>query len=104
MTVLLDQSEWLEHIRREYLDGYVRAGGAAVKFAVPCDGSMPASVLATLSTESSDRGYVVVTLDAAITRIHLADRLFFAIAEQVPWDELVIGVLARLARAEGFQM
>lgn len=31
----LTAAEWLEVIRREYLESFIPAGGAAVKFAVP---------------------------------------------------------------------
>jgi bacteriophage exclusion system BrxC/D-like protein len=101
MSSLLPTSEWLAHLDREYLDGYVRDGGAAVKFAVPCDGTTAADLLSAVDAEAQNRGYVLVRLDAARTRIHLADRLFFAIAEQVPWDQLADAVLRRLAAAEG---
>lgn len=104
MTSLLATDEWLEHLSREYLDGYVHGGGAAVKFAVPFDGSAPQSLLPLLTQRAAARGYVVIPLDAATTRIHLADRLFFAIAEQVPWDALVTDVLGRFAAEDGFQL
>jgi hypothetical protein len=104
MSALLPTSEWLAHLDREYLDGYVQDGGAAVKFAVPCGGTTATEVLSAVDAEASSRGYVLVRLDAATTRIHLADRLFFAIAEQVPWDQLVVAVLGHLAAAEGQQL
>lgn len=104
MTTFLATSEWLKHLGREYLDGYVHNGGAAVKFAVPCDGSAPTSILESVATAAAARKFVVVRLDASTTRIHLADRLFFALAEQIPWDELVVAVLGRLAVAEGLKV
>jgi hypothetical protein len=104
MTALLPMDEWLEHLQGEYLDRYVRGGGAAVKFAVPCDGSTTGTVLGAVEQNARRADYLVVKLDAATTRIHLMDRLFFAIADQIDWDDLVLGVLEGLAASEGFRM
>jgi P-loop Domain of unknown function (DUF2791) len=104
VTALLPTDEWLSFLDREYLDGYVSDGGAAVKFAVPYEGLGPQRLLSMVAGEATARGYVVATLDAAVTRIHLADRLLFAITEQINWEELTVGVLAQLAAADGFQM
>ncbi len=34
----MQAADWLPIIRRDYLEGYVRHGGAAVKLVVPADG------------------------------------------------------------------
>ena len=45
----VETGEWLELLRTDYLDGYVREGGAAVKFAVVRDRA--ACALATCATK-----------------------------------------------------
>ena len=37
MTNAIPVAEWVALLKREYLDGFVAAGGATIKFAVPLD-------------------------------------------------------------------
>lgn len=101
---LLPVGEWLDFLGREYLDGYIRAGGAAVKFGVPCDGTPTAAIVEQLAERARRSGYVVATVSSADTRIHLIDRLLHAIAQQVPWDELTVATLRRLAARDGMSL
>lgn len=84
----VSSEEWLALLRREYLEDYVRQGGAAVKFAV-VDGELRGSaVLAAVEHEATQAGYLMVKVDAARVRAHMMQDVFFAIARQVPWREL----------------
>jgi hypothetical protein len=47
-------------------------------------------------------GFVVAHVDAAITRVHMIDQLFYAVAEQIPWQETVERVVRDLADGEGY--
>jgi hypothetical protein len=81
-------AEWLSLLRREYLDDFVRQGGAAVKFAVIDDPATGSALLRTVRQEAEEHGYLVLSVDAARTKVHMAHEVFFEVARQVPWREL----------------
>jgi hypothetical protein len=95
-------AEWLGTIEQEYLDGFIGEGGAAVKFAL-VTGEQPARRLADqLVTRAEQRGFAAVQVDAATTRLHMIQDLFFAVARHLPWLQLVDGVLVRTYQNRGF--
>lgn len=93
----LKASDWLDVVQREYLDDFIPNGGAAVKFAVSCDGTPTAMLGEKIATVASDRGYVVARISATDTRMHMLDKLFNAVAERIPWVELATQRLGQLA-------
>jgi hypothetical protein len=86
MSITTD--EWVEILRREYLQGFIRQGGAAVKFCVRADGSHFEFAQSTLPAAARDEGYMYAFVDAAHTKIHQIDKVFFDIAKQIDWDSL----------------
>ncbi|HEY8768397.1 MAG TPA: BREX system ATP-binding domain-containing protein [Dehalococcoidia bacterium] len=88
---------WVSFITREYLNGFVKNGGSAIKFAAPLDDQARSRLSNELSSVATDLGYIVVDVNAANTRVHMIDQIFFRIAEQVPWKSLSERVIARLA-------
>ncbi len=82
----LSPREWLEVVRRDYLEDFIREGGAAVKFVVADGGVARATVGAALRVAAEDGGFQFVTVDAASTKVQLIDRLFHAVARQIDWD------------------
>lgn len=95
---------WLSFVEREYLDDFVRSGGASVKFAVPLDAQTRRTTVEHLRARSSSLGYLVLEADAAGTRVHMVDQVFHRFAEQVPWQELVRQRLFGLANAHAFRV
>lgn len=98
----LPANEWLQHLKAHYLDGFIRDGGAAIKFVVNTDSN--ASALRTvLEAEARRRNYVVASLHAESTRVHSMDALLFAVCKQVPWQALceqrVLHLVAQLGYA-----
>jgi hypothetical protein len=85
---MIRPADYLDFVRDEYLAGFVRAGGAAVKFAVPLDGASPEEVRSALRRIAEAEGYVYARVDAAQVKLHMIDRLFFEVARQVDWDAL----------------
>jgi len=102
MTDVIASGDWLSHIRREYLDEYLPAGGASVKFAVAREPGGSNEVVGQVRALARDSGFVSIVVDAAETRVHLIERLFFACALQVPWARLTDAALRRFAKDEGF--
>ena len=103
MTATILPDNWLRFMMSEYVDGFVRDGGAAVKFVVPMDeGSRLAP--SALTRQADESGYVVAQVDASQTRVHLIHELFFAIAQQVPWQEVADRAISRFAKERGYQV
>jgi hypothetical protein len=100
MSISLPANDWLAVLRKEYLQDFIGSGGAAVKFAVPLDSMEHKGLLDTLRQMAEEDGYLFVSVDAAITRVHMIDRLFHAVARQVAWDDLAYAFL-RSTLAEG---
>ncbi len=102
MTAEMRPDDWLGFIGREYLDEFVKAGGASIKFVVPNDEPAARTIIEGLGRAAEDRGYLVARASAAETRVHMVDQLFFRIAEQIPWERLAVTVLGDLARSAGY--
>jgi hypothetical protein len=95
---------WLDLIRHEYLDDFVRAGGAAVKVAVTEDEPARHRLRDELRRHGDAAGYRVAVVDAAETKVQLVDRVFHAIAAQMPWDETARAFLARTIAESGYRL
>ncbi len=102
MTATMLPADWLRFMMSEYVDGFIRDGGAAVKFVVPMDDASRAAA-ADLPREAAEHGYVVSHVDANQTRVHLMHELFFSIAQQVPWQEVADQAILRLAQMRGYR-
>ena len=96
MTNALSILEWLNVIRDEYLDGFVKDGGASIKFAVPAQDSLTPRVKKTLQDVAANLGYLVVSVDAAETKVHMPQEIFFNIAAQLDWRLLARRAVLRL--------
>lgn len=95
---------WLSFIEREYLDDFIRSGGASVKFAVPLDADARRITLEHLRARAAGLGYLVLEASAVSTRVHMVDQLFHRFAEQLPWQELVRHRLLGLANSHAFRV
>jgi hypothetical protein len=79
--------EWLDLIEREYLRGFVAAGGAAVKFVVGTDHQARAVERGLL--DLSERHHLAhVAIDAKTTKLHMIQDVFFAIARALDWSAM----------------
>lgn len=102
MTATIDPKRWLTFLRGEYLDSFIRSGGASIKFVVPLDERLRAGIERDILGLAQDAGYVVARVSAADTRVQLIDQLFFRVAEQIPWRKLSEDVLEILAKSAGY--
>lgn len=85
MAVAAD--EWLRLIEREYIADFATQGGSAVKFVIG-DNEQLASVGRRLSALSEAHGLAHVALDAAETKIHMIQDVFFAMAAGLDWEAM----------------
>lgn len=99
----VEPHRWAEFIRREYLEGFIREGGSAIKFVVPLDDASHAEAISGARRCAAAAGYVAASVSAADTRVDKIDHIFFRIAEQVPWQTLSQETLTRLAIEEDFR-
>ena len=94
--------EWLELIEREYLIDFITAGGGAVKFVVG-DAHQLMVVARVLDLLSERHGLAHVTIDAATTRLHMIQDVFFAIARALDWNSMAQHFVEALFRRKGYE-
>jgi hypothetical protein len=95
-------AEWLDLIEREYLSGFVTEGGAAVKFAVGEEAEL-ASLRERLGALSARHELTFVHLDAAATRLHMIQDVFFAVARTLDWDAMAQHFVEALFDRQGYE-
>jgi hypothetical protein len=93
---------WVDFVGREYLDSFVRDGGATIKFAVSIDDSVRPHVIDGLTVRAAELGYLVASVGAVDTKVAWIDKIFFRIAEQIPWQRLSERIIVRMAKEEGY--
>lgn len=84
----LSVESYARFLATQYLDGYVRDGGAAVRFVVTGDEAVGLRWHQHLSTVAGAAGYLYVAADAAEVRVHMVDHLYGHIARQLDWPDL----------------
>jgi hypothetical protein len=99
--VTIATAAWLDRFSSEYLDEFVRDGGAAVKFLVG-DAAERRAAVDGLRERGETRGYIVTPVDGSATKLHLVDQLFFAVARQADWVALADAVRDRVVRSLGY--
>jgi hypothetical protein len=100
---MIGTDAYTRFLAEEYLRGYVDQGGAAVKFLVPVGAREP-SVPERLAEVGRGAGYAVALVDAARTRVHLMEQVFFDVARQIDWDGLARTTARGAAEAAGYPM
>lgn len=100
MTVAIDRDRWLDFVRTEYLDSFIREGGAAIKVVIDLGGA-DVDLAETVADHAADAGYLTAVVDATVSRVHMIDHVFFAVAANIPWRESVENVVTRLAQSDG---
>lgn len=88
MSASLAPAGYLDFLAKEYLSDFVRRGGASVKFIVGTEPSATDAFHTGLAETAGDNGFAYVRLDAATTKIHQVDQVFFAISRQLDWQAL----------------
>lgn len=96
MPKYISPEEWLSRIRQEYLQDFIRQGGAAVKFVVPMDGITQEQIRDGLRSAAQAGGFHFAFVDTANTKLHMVDKLFHKIAQEIDWDGLAYSFLCHL--------
>jgi len=95
---------WVEIIKTEYLNSFIREGGSAIKFAVPMEDDMRPSLFRNMKRIAEDLDYLVAEVHSKETKIHMMHEIFFTIAEQIGWESLARQVVGHLTRESGYEM
>jgi hypothetical protein len=96
--------EWLDTINSEYLQTFIKHGGAAVKFVVPMECVDHNSLLSALKLYSEQENFLFTSIDAVSTKIHMTDKLFHEIARQINWDELSLAFVKKVFLENDYQL
>ena len=96
--------EWLDTIRKEYLQDFIRRGGAAVKFVVPMEEIGHDQLRDELRRAAEEEGFLFAYVDAASTKIHMVDRLFHEVARQVDWDGLAYSFVTQIFKENKYEL
>jgi hypothetical protein len=99
---MIPVERYVSFLDGEYLHGYVDDGGAAVKFVVPSDEESARSFLDRFAVAARTSGYSAVYVDAAETRVHLLEQVFFDVARQIDWDDLATVATRKAVAAVGY--
>lgn len=97
-------AEWLAVVQKEYLQNFIRGGGAAVKFIVPTGEIDHGEVRQELCQVAEAEGYQFAWVDAAKTRVHMIDHLFHEVAQQVDWDDLAFSFITKILSENGLTL
>lgn len=97
----VSMQEWMDRIEQEYIADFITRGGAAVKFAIADEGGI-AAVRAALGAISRRHGMIPVAADAAATRVHMIQDIFFALSRALDWEALAQGFLETLFARQGY--
>ena len=97
----LTVEEYAEFIGRDYLGTFLADGGAAVRFAACGNAEIGQRWHAALRTTARDAEYHYVPVDAAETKVHMLQEVFFAASRTVRWRDTATGVLRAAYAREG---
>ena len=97
-------AEWLTVVQREYLQSFIRDGGATVKFIVPTEEINHGGLRQGLRSIAEAEGYQFAWVDAATTRVYMIDQLFQEVAQQVDWEELSFSFVSCLLIEQGLTL
>ncbi len=104
MTNSLSYLDWIETIRSEYLNTFVRDGGSAIKFAVPLEEGIRPLLFQGVIRVADDLGYLTAEINSKETKVHMMHEVFFKIAEQIDWKSLARNVISKLAIENGYAL
>jgi hypothetical protein len=100
--VALLADDWLRVVGREYLARFVPGGGSAVKVVVGNDADLE-TVDTGLQGLARASQLTTMRVDAAATRIHMIQNVFFAVAQGIDWSGLAQRWIEIQFRANGYQ-
>ena len=96
MDSAIAMQEWVNFLSEEYLESFIKDGGASVKFAVTPE-AMIDDLVWSMAEQARARGCAFVEINAVHARVHMPQDIFHAISRQVDWRWLTRSVIVVLA-------
>ena len=93
--------EWLNVLKTAYLQGFIRRGGSAVKFAVVEEEQDTKAVVSGVGELARAEGFVTIEADSRVTKVQLIDLLFQNMAKHVDWEALAFDFVKTLFQENG---
>lgn len=94
----MSPQEWLKVLKTAYLQGFIRRGGSAVKFAVVEEAQDTKPVTYGVGELAREEGFITIEADARRTKVQLIDLLFREMAKQIDWDALAFEYMKKLLK------
>jgi hypothetical protein len=94
--------EWLDRIEQEYVRGFITGGGSVVKFVIG-DENQLAGVARMLAELSEQHALAYVAIDAATTKLHMIQDVFFAISRALDWNAMAQHFVEGLFDRQGYE-
>jgi hypothetical protein len=94
----MSPQEWLKVLKTAYLQGFIRRGGSAVKFAVVEEAQDIQAVVYGIGDLSREEDYITIQADSRRTKVQLIDLLFREMAKQIDWDALAFDFVKKLMK------
>jgi hypothetical protein len=96
------RAAWLKLIDGQYLASFITHGGAAVKFVVVGGDAEAQALEKDLDGLATQHRMARAAVDSAVTRLHMIQDLFFAVARQVDWPALAQRFIEKLCADNGY--
>ncbi len=96
-------ADWVQFISKEYLESFIKDGGASVKFAIAPE-EVNNDLALALAEQSQNLGYTFVEFNAAHARAHMPQDIFFAISRQLDWRMLARRAIVKLAEDKALRV
>jgi hypothetical protein len=94
--------DYVGFLESDYLHGYLEDGGSALKFVVPPDDAAASYFMESFTAAARSAGFAVAKVDAAGTRVHLLEQVFYAVARQLDWDGLASTATRKAVAEAGY--
>ena len=94
----MSPQEWLKVLKTAYLQGFIRRGGSAVKFAVVEEAQDTKTVAYGVGEIAREEGFVTIEVDSRRIKVHLIDLLFQEMAKQIDWEALAFDCVKKLCK------
>src|SRR5271166_708418 len=93
---------WLDLMDREYLQEFVARGGSVIKF-VECEGEQFDEIQGRLSSLAQQSGLATCRINAAQTKLHMIQDVFFAISRGLDWSAMAQAFVEALVTRHGYE-
>jgi len=100
----INSQVWIDVIRKEYLQDFIKRGGAAVKFVISDKEVGNELFNMKLRKMAEEENYFYALVDAVSTKIHMIDKIFHEVACQVEWDTLSYHFIAQIFKENGYNL